>query len=59
MVDPSSELVRVKIEGDGACFELTEAKCCIKAMVGLNEETTLGERIVYSEVIKRGDMERS
>jgi hypothetical protein len=57
-MDPSSELVRIKIEGDGACYELTEAKCCIKAMVELNDETS-GERILYSEIIKRGDMERS
>jgi hypothetical protein len=57
-MDPSSELVRIKIEGDSACFQLTEAKCCIKALVELNNEAS-ADRIVYSEVIKRGDMDLS
>ena len=57
-MDPSSELVRIKIEGDLACFHLTEAKCCIKALVELNNEAS-ADRIVYSEVIKQGDMDRS
>jgi hypothetical protein len=57
-MDPSSELVRIKIEGDGEFFHLTEAKCCIKALVKLNDEVS-ADRIVYSEVIKRGDMDRS
>ena len=57
-MDPSSELVRIKIEGDGACFNLTEANCCIKALVKLNDEVS-ADRIVCSEVIKRGDMDRS
>jgi hypothetical protein len=57
-MDPSSELVRIKIEGDLACFQLTEAKCSIKALVELNNEVS-ADRIVYSEVIKRGDMDRS
>ena len=57
-MDPSSELVRIKIEGEGAIFQLIESKCCIKALIKLNDEVS-AERIVYSEVIKRGDMDRS
>ena len=51
-MDPSSELVRIKIEGEGAIFQLIESKCCIKALIKLNDEVS-AERIVYSEVIKR------
>jgi len=57
-MDPMSEILRIKVEGSVACFQITDAQYIIKVVSEISEGITV-ERQVHSEKIRRSDMELS